>query len=124
MIGDLSLLHDLNALVQLRALPQPLVIVVLNNGGGGIFHFLPIAGQPGLLDPWFTAPHDVEFAGIQRLFGIPCHCPATAAEFAAVYREACASGTTAVIEVRTDRAENLAAHRALGESIVAAVEAP
>ena len=122
MIGDLSLLHDLNALVQLRALPQPLVIVVLNNGGGGIFHFLPIAGQPDLLDPWFTAPHDVDFAGIQSLFGIPCHCPATAAEFAAVYREACACGASAIIEVRTDRAENLAAHRALGEAIVAAIE--
>jgi 2-succinyl-5-enolpyruvyl-6-hydroxy-3-cyclohexene-1-carboxylate synthase len=124
MIGDLSLLHDLNALLQLRALPQPLVIVVLNNHGGGIFHFLPIAGQPDLLDPWFTAPHDVEFAGIHRLFGIPCHRPATAGEFTSIYREACASGAPAIIEVRTDRAENLAAHRALGESIVAALEAP
>jgi 2-succinyl-5-enolpyruvyl-6-hydroxy-3-cyclohexene-1-carboxylate synthase len=122
MIGDLSLLHDLNALVHLRALPQPLTIVVLNNGGGGIFHFLPIARQPGLLDPWFTAPHDVDFAGLQSLFGIPCHRPASAAEFAAVYREACASGESAIIEVRTERAANLAAHRALGEAIVAAVE--
>ncbi len=124
MIGDLSLLHDLNALVHLRALPQPLVIVVLNNRGGGIFQFLPIARHPELLDPWFTAPHDVGFSGIQGLFGIPCHCPASAAEFTAVYRAACASGAPAIIEVRTDRAENLAAHRALGEAIVAAVESP
>jgi len=124
MIGDLSLLHDLSALVHLPALPQPLIIVVLNNGGGGIFQFLPIARHPDLLDPWFTAPHDVELSGIQQLFGIPCHRPATAAEFTAVYREACASGASAVIEVRTDRVENLAAHRALGEAIVAAVEAP
>jgi len=124
MIGDLSLLHDLTALIHLRSLPQPLVIVVLNNGGGGIFHFLPIARSPELLDPWFTAPHDADFAGIQALVGIPCHRPATAAEFASVYHQTCASGTTAIIEVRTDRAENLAAHRALGEAIVAAVEAP
>lgn len=123
MIGDLSLLHDLTALVQLRALPQPLVIVVLNNGGGGIFHFLPIARHADLLDPWFTAPHDVDLAGIRGLFGIPCHRPATAADFTAVYRAACASGDSAIIEVRTDRAENLAAHRALGDAIVAAVEA-
>ena len=123
MIGDLSLLHDLTALIHLRALPQPLIIVVLNNGGGGIFQFLPIARHPDLLDPWFTSPHDVEFSGIQRLFGIPCHRPATPAEFVTVYREACASGAPAIIEVRTDRAENLAAHRALGESVVAAIEA-
>ncbi len=124
MIGDLSLLHDLSALVHLRKLPQPLVIVVMNNCGGGIFHFLPIARHTDLLDPWFTAPHDAELEGIQALFGIPCHHPTTAAEFAAVYRAACASGSPAIIEVRTDRAENLAAHRALGEAIVAAVEAP
>ncbi len=124
MIGDLSLLHDLTALIHLRALPQPLVIVVLNNGGGGIFHFLPIARRPELLDPWFTAPHDVDLGGLQGLVGVPCHRPGSAAEFAAVYREACASGAPAIIEVRTDRAGNLAAHRALGEAIVAAVEAP
>jgi 2-succinyl-5-enolpyruvyl-6-hydroxy-3-cyclohexene-1-carboxylate synthase len=122
MIGDLSLLHDLNALGQLRSLPQPLVVVVLNNGGGGIFHFLPIARQPELLDPWFTAPHAVDFAGIQSLFGIPCHRPAGAAAFSAAYREACASGAPAIIEVRSERAANLAAHRALGEAVIAAVE--
>ena len=122
MIGDLSLLHDLTALIHLRALPQPLIIVVLNNGGGGIFHFLPIARHADLLDPWFTAPHDVDFAGLRGLFGIPCHRPATAAEFTAVYRAACASGASAIIEVRTDRAANLVAHRRLGEAIAAAIE--
>jgi 2-succinyl-5-enolpyruvyl-6-hydroxy-3-cyclohexene-1-carboxylate synthase len=124
MIGDLSLLHDLTAFLQLRALPQPLVIVALNNGGGGIFHFLPIAAQPALLDPWFTAPHDADLAGLEPLFGIPVRRPQTAAEFDAAYREACASGAPALIEVRTDRAENLAAHRALGAAVVAAVDAP
>jgi 2-succinyl-5-enolpyruvyl-6-hydroxy-3-cyclohexene-1-carboxylate synthase len=59
---------------------------------------------------------------LQGLFGIPCHRPATAAEFTAVYREACAGGAPAIIEVRSERAANLAAHRALGEAIVAAVE--
>ncbi|HEY5999409.1 MAG TPA: thiamine pyrophosphate-dependent enzyme, partial [bacterium] len=124
MIGDLSLLHDLTALLQLRALPQPLVIVALNNGGGGIFHFLPIASQPALLDPWFTAPHDADLAGVERLFGIPVRRPRTIAEFATAYREACSAGAPVLIEVRTDRAENLAAHRAVGAAVAAAVEAP
>ena len=122
MVGDLSLLHDLTALIHLRSLPQPLVIVALNNNGGGIFHFLPIAAQPELLDPWFTAPHDVDLSGIRGLFGIPVHRPASAAEFTSVYREACASGATAIIEVRTERNANLAAHRAVGEAVVAAIE--
>ncbi|HWR98006.1 MAG TPA: 2-succinyl-5-enolpyruvyl-6-hydroxy-3-cyclohexene-1-carboxylic-acid synthase [Candidatus Methanoperedens sp.] len=123
MIGDLSLLHDLTALLHLRSLPQPLVIVALNNGGGGIFHFLPIAAQPALLDPWFTSPHDADLAGVERLFGIPVRRPPDAAAFDAAYREACASGAPALIEVRSDRAANLAAHRAVGAAVVAAVEA-
>src|SRR5690606_32470191 len=39
--GDLALLHDLNALALLRDLP--VVVVAINNHGGGIFSFLPIA---------------------------------------------------------------------------------
>jgi 2-succinyl-5-enolpyruvyl-6-hydroxy-3-cyclohexene-1-carboxylate synthase len=123
MIGDLSLLHDLSALAQLRALAQPLVIVLLNNGGGGIFHFLPIAARAELLDPWFTAPQQVDFAGVGNLFGIRCLRPGSAAEFTAAYREACAGGEPALIEVRTERGANLVEHRALGESIVGAIEA-
>ena len=71
------------------------VDVLLNNAGGGIFHFLPIARHAGLLDPWFTAPHDVDFGAIERLAGIRCHRPESAAAFTAVYREACASGAPA-----------------------------
>jgi 2-succinyl-5-enolpyruvyl-6-hydroxy-3-cyclohexene-1-carboxylate synthase len=124
MTGDLSLLHDLSALLHLRALEQPVVICLLNNGGGGIFHFLPIAGHPDLLDPWFTAPHEADFAGIPALFGIPHHRPATAAAFLETYRAVCAAGKTAVIEVRTDRGANLAEHRALGDAIVARLDPP
>jgi 2-succinyl-5-enolpyruvyl-6-hydroxy-3-cyclohexene-1-carboxylate synthase len=119
--GDLSLLHDLTALLHLGRLAQPLVIVLLNNGGGGIFHFLPIAAHADLLDPWFTAPHAADFSGVEPLFGIPCHRPAGAGAFVETYRRACGSGRPALIEVRTDRAHNLAAHRALGEAVAAAV---
>ena len=41
LIGDLALLHDLNSLAMLRDVP--VVVVVLNNDGGGIFSFLPVA---------------------------------------------------------------------------------
>jgi thiamine pyrophosphate-dependent acetolactate synthase large subunit-like protein len=61
---------------------------------------------------------------VERLFGIPVRRPRTAVEFEGAYREACASGAPTLIEVRTDRAGNLAAHRALGAAVVAAVEAP
>lgn len=45
IIGDVSFLHDTNGLTLLKSgesLP-PVTIVLINNGGGGIFSFLPIA---------------------------------------------------------------------------------
>ena len=42
--GDLGLLHDLGGLAALRDVSTPVRIVVIDNDGGGIFHFLPQAG--------------------------------------------------------------------------------
>ena len=41
--GDLGLLHDLGGLAALRDVATPVRIVVIDNDGGGIFHFLPQA---------------------------------------------------------------------------------
>lgn len=47
LIGDLSFLHDINGLNMLRGgeARPPLTVVLINNAGGGIFSFLPIAGR-------------------------------------------------------------------------------
>mgnify|MGYP001245054870 FL=1 len=42
LIGDLSFYHDMNGLLASQH-GMDLTIVVINNGGGGIFSFLPIA---------------------------------------------------------------------------------
>ena len=39
--GDLGLLHDIGGLAALRDVSTPVRIVVIDNDGGGIFHFLP-----------------------------------------------------------------------------------
>ena len=39
--GDLGLLHDIGGLAALRDVETPVRIVVIDNDGGGIFHFLP-----------------------------------------------------------------------------------
>jgi 2-succinyl-5-enolpyruvyl-6-hydroxy-3-cyclohexene-1-carboxylate synthase len=45
------------------------------------------------------------------MFGLHYERPETTGEFVEVYRGACARGSSTLIEVRTDRAENLALHR-------------
>lgn len=53
--GDLSFLHDLGGLVADR-LP-PVVFIVIDNGGGGLFDLLPQAEHAPDFDRLFFAPH-------------------------------------------------------------------
>jgi len=115
LIGDLALLHDLNSLALLRQ--APVVVVVLNNDGGGIFHFLPIAEETDVFEPYFGTPHGMDFAHAAQQFGLPYHQPATLEVFVEAYTSATEQGTSALIEIRTDRAENHALHEALVDAV-------
>jgi 2-succinyl-5-enolpyruvyl-6-hydroxy-3-cyclohexene-1-carboxylate synthase len=111
LIGDLALLHDLNSLAMLRDLP--VVVVVLNNDGGAIFSFLPVARHRGFFEPYFGTPQGLSFEHAAAMFGLGYQRPSSAAEFVEAYRKACDSSTPALIEVRTDRGENAELHRRL-----------
>jgi 2-succinyl-5-enolpyruvyl-6-hydroxy-3-cyclohexene-1-carboxylate synthase len=119
LIGDLALLHDLNSLAMLRDLP--VVVVVLNNDGGAIFSFLPVARHRAFFEPYFGTPQGVSFEHAATMFGLGYERPSSATEFVETYRAACARNTPALIEVITDRAENVALHRELLEEISAEI---
>ncbi len=76
LIGDLAFLHDLPALAQLAqpggkdGIPPGSAIVVLNNDGGGIFDFLPVAQVPGA-ERWVRTPQGHDLASACRQFGLP-----------------------------------------------------
>ena len=65
LLGDLSLAHDLSGLLLAGRLRRPLV--VLNNGGGRIFDYLPQHGLPGFEALWRT-PMDLDLADLARTF--------------------------------------------------------
>ena len=75
LLGDVSLLHDLDGLTLASAYGDgpPAVIVVIDNGGGRIFERLPIASTELFRGPqgkhWLT-PHGVDFAGLAQAFGL------------------------------------------------------
>ncbi len=115
VVGDLAFLYDLNALELVRRLPHPLTIVLLNNDGGGIFSFLPIADFPDLFEPYFGVPHGLAFADTARQFGLEYAQPRTPGAFEAAYRAAAAGGRSTLIEVQTERAANHALHGRLLE---------
>jgi 2-succinyl-5-enolpyruvyl-6-hydroxy-3-cyclohexene-1-carboxylate synthase len=121
VIGDLALLHDLNALALLKA--QPVVIVALNNDGGGIFHFLPIAAHDEVFEPYFATPHDRSFEHAAALFDLAYARPDTVRAFTEAYRTACRQARSTLIEVKTDRAENRTLHDDLEQRMARAVTA-
>ena len=116
--GDLGLLHDLGGLAALRDVGTPVRIVVIDNNGGGIFHFLP---QQGLLaeeefEGLLGTPRGVDAAKAAALFDLPHRRLANLAELP----DALAAGT-GLIEAKTDRAANLALHRRLAAAVAAAI---
>jgi 2-succinyl-5-enolpyruvyl-6-hydroxy-3-cyclohexene-1-carboxylate synthase len=65
-IGDIAFLHDSNALLKLHEVEEPLIIVVLNNGGGSIFKMLPINEHKNEFSDYFETPHHVSLAAMCR----------------------------------------------------------
>jgi 2-succinyl-5-enolpyruvyl-6-hydroxy-3-cyclohexene-1-carboxylate synthase len=116
-IGDLALLHDLNSLSLLKNLSIPLIIVVLNNNGGGIFSYLPIAECPEVFERYFATPQDVEFAPVAGMFGIHYARPKTVQQFVAEYTMAFVRKRHTLIEVHTDRQVSLKRQRFLEEQV-------
>ena len=63
LIGDVALAYDIGGLLAARRLGIALTIVLLDNGGGGIFDFLPVAGIPEqeLYDTHVATPTGLDF---------------------------------------------------------------
>jgi 2-succinyl-5-enolpyruvyl-6-hydroxy-3-cyclohexene-1-carboxylate synthase len=113
IVGDLSSLHDLNSFALLQRNPQPVIVVIINNDGGGIFSFLPIAKSIEIFDTYFGTPHGVNFSHPAAMFGLDYYHPQTADEFIRDYQQALVDRRSAIIEVTIDRSENLQLHQAL-----------
>ena len=114
------MLHDLNSLAMLRDVH--VVVVVLNNDGGGIFSFLPIAGHEEFFEPYFGTPQGVGFQQAAKMFGLAYEDPGTMEDFVEAYGCACASGSSTLIEIQTDRGENVALHRRLLQEVADRIE--
>jgi 2-succinyl-5-enolpyruvyl-6-hydroxy-3-cyclohexene-1-carboxylate synthase len=115
LIGDLALIHDLNSLSLIR--DRPVTVVLINNDGGGIFSFLPIAKNTALFEPYFGAAHGLRFEHAAKLFGVDYLDPSTPEEFTRAYTNAVTSGGPTLIEVTTTRSENAVEHARLRESV-------
>ena len=112
-VGDLAFLHDLNALAFGRDLP--LVALVFDNGGGGIFDHLPQAGLPEFERGWLT-PQALDPGKAAQAFGLASFDTGSVDEAVDAVLKALETPKTAVIRIRVDRATSLARCRAFHAS--------
>jgi 2-succinyl-5-enolpyruvyl-6-hydroxy-3-cyclohexene-1-carboxylate synthase len=121
LIGDVALAHDIGGLLAARRLGVPLTIVLLNNDGGGIFHFLPVAREGEAFEEHVATPHGLDFSRVAALYGLGYERPATLAELQTAVEHSVRQGGTTIIEIRTDREQNLVLHRQVAEAVRAAL---
>ncbi len=108
LIGELALLHDVGGLLAARRAGIDLTVVCVDNGGGGIFDFLPVAevADPELYREHVATPSGLDLVTVATLAGMEHRAATSVAEV----RDAIAAGP-GLIEVRTDRSRNVGVHR-------------
>jgi 2-succinyl-5-enolpyruvyl-6-hydroxy-3-cyclohexene-1-carboxylate synthase len=121
LCGDLTLLHDASSLLGAAGRSRGAVLVVIDNDGGGIFSFLPQAQLPGdLFEPLFGTPHGLDLTALAAAARVPARVVEKAADLVPALDAALAGGGTQLVVVRSDRAGNLARHRAVTEAVAVA----
>ena len=107
LTGELALLHDIGGLLAASRAGAELTVVCANNGGGNIFDFLPLAehGAGATFEEHVVTPSGVELSRVAALAGMEHRTASTPDEV----REAAAE--PGLVEFRTDRADNVRAHR-------------
>jgi 2-succinyl-5-enolpyruvyl-6-hydroxy-3-cyclohexene-1-carboxylate synthase len=114
IIGELALLHDIGGLVTARRAGAELAILCVNNGGGGIFDFLPVAEQSDKqpYEDHIATPVDFDVATAAALGGFQHRRATTAAEVRRQLRPG------VLVEFVVDRRTSLERHRELAACIV------
>lgn len=120
LIGDLAFVHDSNAIMGLAARGTDLRIVVVDNGGGGIFSFLPQATSLGhdRFEQLFGTPHGTDVLALAAAHGIATYDIDTADALA----EQLGRPGPWVARVRSTRDRNVEVHTMLHAAVAAVVD--
>jgi 2-succinyl-5-enolpyruvyl-6-hydroxy-3-cyclohexene-1-carboxylate synthase len=120
LIGDVALAHDIGGLLAAGRLGLKLTIVLLDNGGGGIFDFLPVSeaaiataqdGEDTVYTRHVATPTGLDFANAATLYGLGHERADDLTSFRAALSRALTAERSTIVEVRGERAANVALHR-------------
>lgn len=122
LIGDLAFLHDVNGLIATKFSTTDLTIIIMNNDGGGIFSYLPQATHDqAYFEQLFGTPTGVTFEHIAAMYEAQYDAVHTIESFKEVLT-AEKTKPLRIIEVFTNRAENVTEHRQLWQKMIERLE--
>ncbi len=138
LIGDVALTYDISALLAARRLGLALTIVLLNNGGGGIFDFLPVSSAAMAREPddspgsegediytrHIATPPGLDYSKAAELYGLTHERVADLAALRAALERALTASSpgSGIIEVVSDRGTNVELHRRIWAAVSQALE--
>ena len=111
IIGDVSFLHDMGSLSSLSSDRHNLIIILVNDGGGGIFNLLPTSAEKDIL-PYMTTPHSLQFEATAKQFKLPYCTASNGEELVRTYQFLLERGC-GLLEVKLDPKNNLKVYRQL-----------
>jgi 2-succinyl-5-enolpyruvyl-6-hydroxy-3-cyclohexene-1-carboxylate synthase len=114
LLGDVSFQHDVGGLAAASTIETPLVVLVVNNGGGRLFELLPVRRLDGVeatFERFFLTPPDVSVAAAARAFGIPSAKPTDYAELEAHLADGHTTPGPTVVEVEVQASGSPAVRR-------------
>ena len=119
LIGELALLHDIGGLLAARRAGVALTVLCVDNGGGGIFDFLPVAGSAdrAAYEEHVATPSGLDLETLSALAAMAYRPVSTDEEI----RAAVAAGP-GLVHVRTDRAANVGVHRDIAAHVAAGLD--
>jgi len=115
VLGDLTFLHDLSALVNTQQINH--TIFIIDNNGGGIFSTLPQAGVQGF-EKVFGTPHNLNIESIIKGFGYSVEKVKTVSDLERTFHR---EGLHFVLVEVPDREENARVLKELHQSVASAV---
>lgn len=101
LTGDLSFYHDLNGLLIGKTNNLNLVIVLINNDGGGIFRYLPQSKEKHF-NELFLTPHGINFEGLKTLYGLTYYEATNYDAFEDAFKEVLEKDGIKLIEAKID----------------------
>ncbi|MBG6224574.1 2-succinyl-5-enolpyruvyl-6-hydroxy-3-cyclohexene-1-carboxylate synthase [Arthrobacter sp. CAN_A2] len=126
LLGDLTFLHDVGGLLLGSGEPQPdLQLVVLNDGGGGIFGLLEHGAESTTarygtaVERLFGTPHTVDIAALAAAYGLRYERATTLAELDTAMERPIRGRS--ILEVRTERSTLRDLHARVRRAVASAV---